>query len=765
MPESSFKVADGLYLVRQTVDTAKTVAKPADIPTNHVLVIDCSGSMSYDLPQIRGQLKKKLPKMLKETDTISIIWFSGTGQHGVLLENEPVATLTDLKTVESSIDRWLKPVGLTAFEGPITEAGKLVERIQKVRPNTAFSLIFLSDGCDNCSRNRTDIFKAIETASKGLAAATFVEYGYYADRPLLTAMAERAGGQLIFAESFDKFEPTVDALLQKKIVGGKRIEIPVKGDALGGFVWEQEGGDLITYGLQDAKASVPEHTKAVYYLSPTAVGTTSEAYETGAAYAAISLFSVRAKPDIVLPFLKLTGDVAFIERFGGLFGKQKYSEFMDMAKAAAFDEKARLTKGCNPKLIPAEDAFTVLDMLRLLADDESNKVLLDHPSFKYSRIGRGRVDANSVLTDDEQAEVAKLTAEISKTKTASKIKELSDKIAAISNKPAPLKFEATPSPEGYSVSNLTYKEENPNISILIRREGTVDITKHAPDAVKAKLPAAFPTYIFRNYAVVKDGLVNVKTLPVRLSAKTLQTLMAEAKAGRLPDNVVTADGDVTLINFDTLPIINRKMVKATSAKTLFENEWLLTKVQAAQKVYNSVVKELGGTRKSASFEEQYGAEAATWLKDAGFTDYSGFNPKSVQAESTDFYMAKELSVKIKSFSALPSLNEFKKQAAKGKFTPSAALMSDAWKAVENFLKTDDGKDMTKAETWLKAEAKKLDRQRRTLIADKAQSVFCTIVGGVWFSEFSSVEENSLTLTLDGQKLECTVEAKEIEVRI
>ena len=765
MSESSFKVTDNLFLVRQTIDKV-TQAAPVEVPTNHVFVIDVSGSMSYELPQIRAQLKKKLPKMLKATDTISIIWFSGRDQYGVLLENEPVSTLVDLKTVEASIDRWLRPVGMTSFEGPLAEAGKLVERIQKVRPGSIFSLMFMSDGCDNSSSSRAAIFTSLDKAAAGMAAATFVEYGYYADRPLLTAMAEKAGGSLIFAESFDKFEPMVDALLQKKVFGGKRVTVNVKGDTIGGFVWAEDGTDLTTFGVDKGAASVPEHTRTVYYLSPTSVGAKEETYEVGAAYAALSLFSVRMKPEIVLPFLRLTGDTAFIELFGGLYGKQKYSAFMDAAKAACFDPTKRLVKGYNPSALPREDAFTVLDMLRLLQTDEDNRVLVDHEKFTYNRIGRGRVDAESVLTDEEQAEVATITAEMGKTKVAAKLKELSDKLSAITNKPAQLKFEAAPSAEGYAVTNLTYNEEKPNISILVRREGTVDVSSRVPADLKTVLPAKFPTFIFRNYAIVKDGLVNVKCLPVRLSAKTISTLVAETASGRIPANVITSEGTTTFINFDALPVINRNMVKATSAKSLFETEWSLLKIQAEQKVYNSTIKELGAGKKSASFIETYGQAAADWLKEAGFTDYSGFSPKQVQAESTDVYTAKELSVAVKGFSSIPSLNEFKKQAGKGKFTASAALMAPAVKAVETFQGTVDGKDPVKFEAWLKAQAKSLDVQRRKLISDKAQSVFCTIVGQVWFTEFASIDDTKLSFKAsDGTPLECEVTAKEVQVRI
>ena len=171
-----------------------------------------------------------------------------------------------------------------------------------------------------------------------------------------------------------------------------------------------------------------------------------------------------------------------------------------------------------------------------------------------------------------------------------------------------------------------------------------------------------------------------------------EALFEAHREGRLPDDAVKADGDMVLLNVKCLPVINRQQIKAVQARNLFANEWELTKLKAAQKVYNSYLTERGEKKKSASFEEQYGADAAAWLKEAGFTDYSGFSPKQVQAESTDHYVAKEMDVKIASYSAIPSLNDYKKQVAKGKLTPSAQLMDDSVKAVEAFLASPDGKD-------------------------------------------------------------------------
>jgi len=781
MPNTtSHAVSEKLYLVRQDIpQKGKVAAKPVETPTNHIAVIDCSGSMYGELPRIRQQLKARLPKILKEKDTFSIIWFSGRGEFGALLEAEPVATLTDLATVNQAIDRWLKPTGLTGFKEPLEEVAKLVGRVAKKTGGNPFALIFMSDGCDNCWP-RGDILKAVEKAAGAVSQATFVEYGYYADRPLLTAMAEKAGGQMIHAQDFDAYVPAFEAIVQKRATGAKKVEIPVEGDAIRGFAWTAVDGDLITYAVEGGKIAVPENTPAVWYLSPTAVGQKGEdlalvgkdaqgptkgiADQTAlpAAYAAISLFSTRMAPEIVLPFLKATGDVALIDQFGGLFGKQKYSEFMDQAKGATFDPKMRLTKGYDPKKVPAENAFTVLDVLKLLATDDENRVLLDHPKFKYARIGRGRVDAQTVLTPEEQAEVTKLTDELKKTKDVKKAKEINAKIATITDKPEPLTFVADPAPEGYSVSSLTYNEEKPNVSMLVRKAGTVDLSKAG---APAGLPGVFPTFVFRNYAIIKDGLVNVDVLPVKLSQPTLEKLFQANAEGRLPDEVAKLEGDTMILNLKALPVINRQMVKATSAKGLFTDEWALVKVQAQQKVYQSMLKEAAGTKKSEGFVEKYGQEAADWLKNAGFTDYSGFSPKQVQAESTDVYKAKEMSVSVKGFSAIPSLNDFKKQAAKGKLTPSAALMEGAFKDAETFLTTADGKDPKKAEAWLKAKIKSLDVERRQKLAAKAQAVFCVVVGQSWFSEFSSLDENTMALTIDGQKLDCKVECREVDVKI
>lgn len=764
----SHEVAPSLFLVHQTIDT-KTPTKAVETPTNHIAVIDCSGSMAYDLPKLREQLKKKLPKLLREGDTLSVIWFSGRGEFGALLEAEAVASLKDLNDVNKAVDRWLKPNGLTGFKEPLLEVEQLVGRVAKKNAHP-FALFFMSDGCDN-QWNRGDILKTVEQVAGKLASATFVEYGYYADRPLLSAMAEKAGGVHIHADAFDKYEVTFEAAMQKRPLGGKRVEVAIQGDTIGGFAYTLTDGEITTYDASTGKVAVAEDTSEIYYLAPAVVGeiadlraiaerdatSDGDPRDLAPAYAALSLFATRMKPEVVFPILKGLGDVTFIHQFAQCFGKQKYSEFMEATKSAAHDPTKRFVNGRNSKLVPPDDAFTVLDLLQLLEVDDEAHILLDHPAFKYSRVSRGRVDADENLTADEALAVEVVRNQMAGEKSAKKLKELQSEIDKIlANKQDALRFEPDPAPRGFKILGLTPNESSPNISVLVKKTGTVDLSGR-PDAAKLGLPTKFPTHIFRNYAVIAHGLVNMEKLVVHASKATLATLV---KHGVELEQYV--DGGPTVINLKPLPIINRKMVKAVSAKTAIELEYALLKARAAQKVYKHKLAERFPAPPSVTMAAKYSVDAATWLKEQGITD-GGFAPKLIQAASTDFILGKELDIKLKGCSKLDSVNAVtKKIAEKKKLNIPDTLMTRVMDQVDEFLTTNPAK---LHEKWLDGHAKTAVAETRGLIYQSAASKFGVIVGQTWYSEFKSLDENTLTVKIDGHEIVGTCELREIEIKI
>lgn len=151
MPNIKFN--ENFYLtIKDVKEISQVNLTPKPLPTNFIFAIDVSGSMSGDLGYIRTQLKNKLPQLVKESDTVTIVWFSGRNDAGILMEEVEIKSLKKLQDINAAIDRFLKPVGMTAFHKPLVLAKEAIQRIKKNRLEGVFSLIFLTDGGNNdCS--------------------------------------------------------------------------------------------------------------------------------------------------------------------------------------------------------------------------------------------------------------------------------------------------------------------------------------------------------------------------------------------------------------------------------------------------------------------------------------------------------------------------------------------------------------------------------------------------------------------------------------
>ena len=230
-------------------------------------------------------------------------------------------------------------------------------------------------------------------------------------------------------------------------------------------------------------------------------------------------------------------------------------------------------------------------------------------------------------------------------------------------------------------------------------------------------------------------------------SETLEETRARVKkAGR--------DREVgVVLDLKQLPVINRQMVREVQATKLFELEFELTKARAARKVYAHYLKEL-----KVEPESTMDPKVQAWLKTCGLSEWGPFSPPMVQAESSDYYMAKELLVKIKGYSSLPSVNDVKKKLQTGVFSPPAALMGPHVKMVENYrgnITLD----------WLTRQEEESASRVRRLISEMAMIKFSIIVGQTWPQEFKSLDENQMTLTIDGLDLHFTLEMREVEVKI
>lgn len=750
--EKSVKLKRDLYLtINKINDGQETLPKSQSLPTNFIFVIDVSGSMYYDLQLIRKQLKNKLPNLVKEGDTVTLIWFSGHDQAGILQEEVEVKALTDLQMLNDNIDRYLKAIFLTAFHKPLVLAKEAIERMKKNRPDSVFSLIFLTDGYNNdCSWS--DVMSSLKDLEDELAASTFVEYGYYADTRRVTEMAQSIGGEKIDASGFDEYDQVFEAKLQKSYSSSKRVTVDLPSTLEFDFAFTVNEGEIILYGVDNGQVTVPESTTELCYFnsspSVTLAAGRNGGIDNGTLYGALYVLSDKMLYDEADYVFQLLGDKHLYDLFVNAYGKQKLMSFKALVKECITNEDKRYVDGYSDSLVVDENAYSVMNLIDDLTADDHAVFFPFHDNFNYKRIGAKREQVVG-LTDDEKQQIMEST-------SVEEAKEILDKAEG-----RDLKFVYADKTKGYPLTDLVWSSSRANLSVRVRYEGHVDLPKNEYGLDK------IDTFIYRTYTLIKDGILNVTHLPIKASNPTI----AKFNNRELVTDI-DVDGIVT-IDFSSIPVINRKMVKNISAKTLAEKEYKLFELKALEKVYKHYENK-HFPKVSKGFVDLYGVEAEAWLKELGITEFNGFAPKTTSADGSDVYMAVELKTKIAKHSTLPKVDVvIAKHLAEKSLNAPEKLMAIAIVDYENQISSslytklsDQSLKDNVLKNWLENVKLSVRKERRRLLQEIAQIKFALILSKKWFTEFTSFDENVMTMDMNGSgEVKFTFDMTEKEVAV
>lgn len=749
--EKNVKLNSNFYLTTKELNMGQEVKTTKPTPTNFIFVIDVSGSMHNDLALIRKQLKNKLPNLTKVGDTITLIWFSGKDQAGILKEEVEVRALTDLQNLNDAIDTYLKSICLTAFAKPLTLAKQAIERMKINRPDSVFSLIFLTDGYNNdCSWS--DVMSSLNNLNGDLAASTFVEYGYYADTRRITEMAESIGGEKVDAAHFDDYDVLFEAKMQKSYSNSKKVVVKLSRERKFNFAFVINDGEIIVYSInENNEVLVPENTKSINYFASEPIGLMSGKptdEEVSQLYAALYVLSDKLQYEFAEDVFAALGDVHLYNIFSTAYGKQKLIAFKNLVKECVTDKSKRFVTGYSPNLQTDENIYCVMNLIDDLTADDEALFYPHHDDFNYKRIGAKKVQQTG-LTDEEKKMILE-------SKSINAIKEIVDKAEG-----RDVKFEYNDKTKGYPISDIVWSSNRANLSVRIRYEGYVELPKNKFGIDKVD------TFIYRTYSIIKDGILNISKLPITASRETMLKLAnGGVKAINLSD-------DITTIDFSSLPIVNKKMVKSISAKKLAEKEYNLLELQALEKVYKYYENELY-PRISQGFLDKYGAEAEAWLKEIGITEYNGFAPKTTTEEGGDVYMAVELNTKIVKYSTLPSVNALLKKIYDNKnLNAPELLMKIAYDDYNTQINssiytalTDDNLKKEILKNWLTKAKNRIRMERRNVLQEIAQIKFSLILSKKWFEEFTSFDEDTLIITSDkGEEVTFKFEMKEKEIAV
>lgn len=756
------KMKKGLYFANQVVKPEAQKEKVVETSTHHIFVIDCSGSMYNELPKIRTDLHNKISTSLKPSDSVTIIWFSGRNEFGIVIEDWTVNSAMDLKKVRDAINKYLTDVGLTAFKQPLEEVKRVIAKVGKNKKDCLHSMFFLTDGCDN-QWSTKEILKAVSELKDSLNAATIVEYGWYCNRELMSSMAQELGGVHTVSKNFQEYEPYMHKQFTNENKS-KRKYVQLEETPEFGTVFNIVDGDVILYTPNDKNEiliNVEGETNIFYFTKKEPSGKLlgdadyfEKLYSNGkfkkddmltGAYAAMFAFSRKSDYNMVSEVLKFTGDVYLIKEKANTFGTQKITELEEKFLAAINDEKQRYVKGYDPKAEPAEDAYCVLDLINDLMSDDENAWYPQHESFSYKRTTSKTVSKAGKVAEEDKAKLENLLKE-------NKLSELQDVLDEVKNKQVPdLEFHYDNPLQPSPISDLVWNETRANLSVQVLYKGYVMLPKN-----DYNLPEKFPTQIYRNYTLIKDGIIHMYQLPVSLSKSVFERLQSNG----LLAGETYAPGKIYVLDYSELPVINRKMVDTLSAKDLFHNQYELIKLQASNSYFNYLKKKLFQNA-SKGFKDLYGEEATAWLATLGLKDY-GFNPPKSIEKSGEEINVNVLEVKVEKLNASIVKKDIesaeKKFESNGALTPKEELLVPAIKEFKQFEATLKGTDKDKLiEEWLYQKSKGFRTLKSKLMTEISKAKFLTIVGKSWFKEFSDRSQKEMTLKLDSKDIKFTVE--------
>jgi hypothetical protein len=662
-----------------------------DQSVNRIVVVDVSGSMSNDLPKLRQHLKNKLPSLVSPKDSLSLVWFSGRNECGTIFENIKIATATDLSTINAAIDRFLKPIGATGFVSPLEE----VKRIISNSDTDANAMYFMTDGGENQSP-KTAVYEMCEQLSEVIDSSIFIEYGYYADHDTLTMMAEAVGGEVIGASEFSSYSTLLEKTLGGNVSGGKRVTIKVSEiNSIGFVVGFTDDSYVISVPNGAKEVTVPANVNTIAYF--TGSGNLEIAPELAESNRDMSMLVAalvqRGLTDVAVDVAAAIGDVNLFNRLQNAFTKQDYNQVVEVAKTLGTpDNPFYAIKPRNTNLAVDPNAYNVLTLLMDIVSFEGNLLNISHPEFEYRSIGNSR----------KPREIDGFTPKFVDTDTVI----LAD------------------------ITTLKFNEDRPNIGLLVRRNGKVQLPDNSYGFTE------FDTFIFRNYSIVTDGIVNLKKLPVILTKATHDLLVMNG----IPLEPFMV-GKTYVIDISSMPVINRSMVTPTTAKEMFTDYFKLYTLRCEQKVINE------GKDRSApgqKFSALYGEEATLFLKKYGISE-GGFSPLTDADEKVDPYMAKELRISLAGFSSIPKVSDVRDAIAAGKnLTPSQQAMSTVINTTRD--------------------VKEVQQEISSLLNGIVMKKFGIILGKKWFTDVFDYDD-IVMMNFPGITKQIKCQAKLVEVPV
>jgi hypothetical protein len=693
-----------MYLSAKMIEQIQK--KPGN--TNFILIYDRSGSMYYDLPKL-GEDLIRLSGLLKAGDTLTLSWFSSErGQFRTILKGFRITDNDDVSKVKKIVLANLTSLGCTCFSEVLHDTVTTIQELQVSEPNNSFAMVFFTDGhpvVSNLRAEESSIFQALQKLQPLIGEALFIGYGSYYYREFLSRMASEVGGSLVHADKIADASEKIEILIKdgkasKKVI----VDIGDTEDVM--LVFGKSTGKIVVYPFSEAekKAYVSDAEKQIFMVSKKQgkLGLEDEDNVYSTAYALAS----QNKIDEAIEWLGKVGDKYLIDRLYNSFTTTELGEAINELHAAALDSSKRYQDGKKKNYVPKADAFCLLEALEILIQDKESFFYPTHKDFDYQRTG--------------VPQKAKF------------------------GFPKFQKFETCKSP----FASLTWNSERLNLSVLTKVEGQIELNV---DAQATGLPAFLDTFQWKNYTIIKDGMLNVRKLPCSMSKVAFLALQT---GGLIPKTWKWEENKIYILDLKRIPIMNRVIANDYTSATdvanwSFEEKFISAKIKALKYFYDILSK---WAEQTTPFSQQFTKEQWEFLTFLGVKPDGAYNPETEKAEVQDFYEANTFQIKVSGWSSLPSVTEvLAKVQDKKKLNAPGEVMHQTFKVYEK-------EDVTKIKEALEDFKKQLNQLRNKIQRAK----FSNILAKKQFVEFPETKDIQTIKLPNDVKVEFVMGKKKVE---
>jgi hypothetical protein len=540
-----------------------------------MLVIDCSGSMSSVIDDVRRDTEKFVAELGKD-DFASVVIFSGHGR-AKAIAGPTRCDEQGRKMVIKAIKEEVRILDTTVFSEPLELALKTIQKIADDAENMA---VLFTDGC--AVPSKWDVKKEqnkAEAAAKAIANAgagfSVIGYGNWYDANFLASLMKETGNNGLYRhvsdiENFSQAIQTIRDTFEKTVRGSVDVTLkPNNGGAVAGFVrttpevsftqgshfastaFYEGKGTLFLETSKEAKSlKIEGRVNGKSFTKELKLDAMDDNDKVSfiRAYAANAVLSGNAAT--AAEYLEITGDDGLAEKVGSAYTDREARESKDVMRRVFTDGKRFIGKG----LKAAGPNHSILNALRLLIEDEGSVLYI--PKGAYKRGGELTVDPAVLQGNGER------TLEV---------------------------LDMVSHDERFNFSLRTIKD----VKVLPRDEKGEVIANGKPEDKK----------IFRTYNVIRDGNLVLPELEARLS-ETSFTQLVEA-------GVIKAGTKYEAAKTYSLDLRNLKMISPAWAKpgtlglvSLMRHE---ADLGVQQKALNARKKELvaGGYKPKADEESAF----------------------------------------------------------------------------------------------------------------------------------------------------------------